>query len=174
MTRGHSDLRVDDFQVIIDSREEHPFELVVQVDGEPQQMRTVVAGLPTGDYSISGAEHLIAVERKSFEDLIGSLGAGRERFDREMQRILAYPSRCVIVEGHISQLELGQWRGNLKPASAIGSVLGFMDRGIPFIFAGDRRAAAIYCARFLYVAARRRFRELRAFQSSLKLVSGEP
>lgn len=175
MTRPHSDLRVSDFQVVIDNAEQLPWTLEVAetIDGVPTIMplRTVTASLETGDYSILGAENLIAVERKSLPDLIGVIGSGRKRFDKEIQRLLSHPARCVIVEAHISSLELGQWRGGVTIPAAIGSVMGWMEAGVPFIFAGDRRAAALYCARFLYVAARRRWRELSAFRDALKLVS---
>lgn len=176
MTRAHSDLRITDFVVAIDNAEQLPWTLEVaeKVDGHAvvTPLRTVSKSLETGDYSIVGAEDLIAVERKSFPDLIGCIGNGRKRFDKEIQRLLSHPSRCVIVEAHISQLELGQWRGEVTVAAAIGSVMGWIEKGVPFIFAGDRRAAALYCARFLYVAARRRFRELQAFQNSLKIAGG--
>lgn len=177
MTRAHSDLRPDDFIVAFAGNEQKPFtqeEMTIQTPDGPVPLRMRKMKLVTGDYSIVGAENLIAVERKETSDLINCIGNDRERFDREMQRILAYPSRVVIVEDHFSCLERAQWRSRLTSTQAIASVAGWMEKGVPFIFAGDRRAAALWCARFLYIAARRRFEQLRAFQSSLKLVSGEP
>ncbi len=53
----------------------------------PLVVPTIVAGLETGDYSIDGFESLITVERKSLSDLYGTLGYGRERFERELQRM---------------------------------------------------------------------------------------
>lgn len=177
MTRPHSDLRIDDFVVCVDQQEKLPWDLVVteKIGDEyvTTPLRTQRAYLETGDYTIKGAEDLIAVERKSFSDLIGCIGGGRKRFDKEIQRLLSHPARVVIVEAHISQLEMGQWQGDVSIPCAIGSVMGWIEKGVPFIFAGDRRAAALYCARFLYVAARRRFKELRAYMDCLKIAGGQ-
>ncbi len=173
MNRAHSELQVTDFQVVIDSREQTPFILEVALDDEIQPLRTVKGSLKTGDYSILGAEDIVTVERKSLDDLISCIGTGRDRFEAEMQRILAHPARCVIVEAPISCLQLGQWRSQVKPNAAIGSVMGWMEKGVPFIFANDRSSAALYCARFLYVAARRRWRELAAFRDTLKIAGGD-
>jgi len=41
----------------------------------------------TGDYSIVGQEHRIAIERKSVEDFLGSITAGNARFRREHERM---------------------------------------------------------------------------------------
>lgn len=173
MTRAHSELKVTDFQVVIDKDEKLPFVLEVALDDEILPLRTVRASLVTGDYSILGAEHLITVERKSLDDLISCIGHGHKRFDAEMQRILAHPARCVIVEAPISCLQLGGWRSQVTPNAAIGSVMGWIEKGVPFIFANDRSSAALYCARFLYVAARRRWRELSSFKDNLKLAGGD-
>ena len=82
--------------------------------------------LTTGDYSVKGLETIIAVERKSLPDLLGCIGQQRERFDREVQRLLAYPCRAVIIECSWADLEQGEWRSQVTPAAAIGSVLGWI------------------------------------------------
>ena len=69
-------------KIVIDTREQTPlkFRTSKNVEG------TVVKALNTGDYSIEGMEHLIAIERKSAADLYGSLGKGNARFQRELSR----------------------------------------------------------------------------------------
>jgi DNA excision repair protein ERCC-4 len=138
---------------VIDSREQQPLPLY--------PLKSIVGTLTTGDYSIVGLESVIAIERKSLVDLIGCIGQERERFEREIQRLLAYPTRAVVVEAAWSELELGNWRAKVTPQAASGSVLGWIAKGVPFIFAGTRDAAAKAVSRLLYIAARRRWREAR-------------
>lgn len=45
------------------------------------------ATLPTGDYSLKTYDKLITCERKSKADLFSSLSQGRERLEREFQRM---------------------------------------------------------------------------------------
>ena len=70
---------------IIDSREQKPLDL------EP--LTTITSTLVTGDYSVRGLEHVVAIERKSLDDLVGCVGRDRERFDREVQSF----ERCRAV-----------------------------------------------------------------------------
>jgi DNA excision repair protein ERCC-4 len=125
-------------------------------------LRTITGTLAEGDYSVVGLESLIAIERKSLPDLVSCCAVERERFERELQRLLAYPTRCVVVEARWSDLEAGDWRSKVTPQSVTGSVLAWIGMGVPFLFAGDRGAAQRATGRLLFVAARRRYRELRA------------
>jgi len=139
---------------IIDSREQ------LRLDLAPLQ--TEVGTMPEGDYTIKGLEHVVAIERKSLPDLIGCVGSGRDRFDREIQRLLGYATRAVVVEARWSDLEAGQWRGKITPNQAMGSVLGWIAQGVPFLFCGSHEAAGKAVARLLFLVARRRWREARS------------
>lgn len=139
---------------VIDTREQLPLDLT--------PLRTIVSTLPTGDYSISGLEDVVAVERKSLGDLLSCVGRERERFDREVQRLLAYPARAPVVEATWPEIERGDWRGNITPRQALGSVLGWMASGLPVAMVGDHTRAGRYVWQLLFTAARRRWREARA------------
>lgn len=156
MTRSAlpADLRPEHVTAIIDTREQCPLDLA--------PLRTRRGTLATGDYSISGLENVVAVERKSLSDLLGCIGQERERFDREVQRLLAYPVRALVVESTWSDIEAGGWRSKVTPAAALGSLLGWMAMGLPVVMAGDHDRAGRYVGRLLFLAARRRWRELRA------------
>lgn len=54
--------------------------------------------LSAGDYSIQGYEDQITFERKSVQDLVGTLIGGHERFLREMERMRAYKVRYILIE----------------------------------------------------------------------------
>lgn len=164
MTRSHQDLRPEDVTVICDTREQRPLAL---------SLRTVRGTLTTGDYSVVGLEHLITVERKSLDDLVGVIGVGRDRFEREVQRLLAFESKAVVVESSWASFERGGWRSRVTPAAAMGSVIGWEALGIPFHWSTTREDAAHYVSRFLFVAARRRFRELQSFYDNLKIAGGQ-
>lgn len=141
---------------IVDTREQAPLNLT--------PLAVEIGTLPTGDYSIRGMEHLVAIERKSLPDLLGCIGRDRDRFDREVQRLLAYPTRALVVEATWAQIEMGSWTNSrIKPAAAIGSLLGWIEMGLPVILAGDHERAGRYVARLLFTSARRRWRELRTF-----------
>ena len=75
-------------RIVIDSREQQPYEYD----------NSIVAALPSGDYSLEGYEHVIAIERKSKEDAYNSLGCDRERFKREIIRLSEYRFAAVIIE----------------------------------------------------------------------------
>jgi len=149
--RVRKELRPEEITAIVDSREQIPFNL--------SPLRSEVGSLPTADYSVRGLEHVVAIERKSLADLVACCGVERERFDREVLRLLAYPVRALIVEATWADLLAGDWRSKVKPASVIGSVLGWGALGLPLLLVGDHQRAGECCAKLLFIAARRRWRE---------------
>ena len=68
-----------------------------------------------------------------------------------------------IIESSWASIEQGEWRSQLKPQHVIGSLLGWMAAGIPTILAGDHERAGRFVSRIFFLAARRRWRELRCF-----------
>lgn len=154
-----ADLPADAVTAIIDTREQLPLDLAPLL---------VEAGtLATGDYSLKGLEHFVAIERKSAEDMLACIGRERERFDREVQRLLAYPVRAIVVEADWPFFEQGEWRGNITPNAAIGSLLGWIAAGVPIVMAIDHTRAGRFVSRLLYTAARRRWREARSLVAAV-------
>ena len=146
-------LKPEQVTAVIDTREQRPLDL--------SPLITVRGTLATGDYSVQGLEHVVTVERKSLSDLVACVGKERKRFEREVQRLLAYPVRAVVVEAGWPDLELGNWRSQVVPEAVVGSVLGWVARGLPVIMAGNRKRTGEYVARLLLIAARRRWCEAR-------------
>jgi DNA excision repair protein ERCC-4 len=153
--------RLDPSQVvcIIDSREQNALNL------EP--LTSVTSTLPTGDYSVRGLEHVVAIERKSLQDLVACVGTDRERFDREVQRLLAYPVRILVIESSWEAIESHepinpQWRGKVTREAVLGSLMGWQASGLSVHMAGDHQRSGRHVARLLYHVANRRYRELRA------------
>ena len=144
-------------RIVVDSREQSPFAFA----GYPVEL--TVGTLETGDYSIRGFERRVAVERKSLADLVGCLGADRERFQRELARLRGYDSAAVVVEDPADDLRGGRYRGKLDAGAAWQSVLAFSMRyRVPFIFGRDRADAEAIAFDFLRHFHRDRVRELAA------------
>lgn len=54
--------------------------------------------LDAGDYSVSCYENQITFERKSVQDLVGTLIGGHERFLRELERMKSYKEKYILIE----------------------------------------------------------------------------
>jgi DNA excision repair protein ERCC-4 len=139
---------------IIDTRENQPLDL--------NPLKTTVATLTTGDYSIRGLESVISIERKSLSDLLSCVGTDRQRFDREVMRLKAYPCRALVIEATWAELESGDWRSKVTPQAVVGSCLGWIGAGLPVALVGDHERAGRFVSRLLFISARRRWREARS------------
>lgn len=132
--------------IVIDTREQDTLVF--------QNLPAESGALDTGDYSIRGLEHLIAVERKNLDDLLGCIGRDRDRFKRELQRLRAYRFRMLVVECSAADLERGEWRSQLQPAHVLGSLAAWTAQyGLPIWLAGDHQAAGRFVERFLFQCA---------------------
>ncbi len=116
--------------VVIDTREQLPYRFP----------NAVTRTLKTGDYSLLGFEDRIAIERKSKSDAYRSLGKGRERFLREIQRLSKLDYAAIVIESDLSGFLQQPLFSHLSPNSAIGSLLSWSVRyHVHVFFAGDRR-----------------------------------
>lgn len=79
--------------IIFDSREQQSLDFT-----EFRGIDTIRQGLKTGDYSLQGYEDSICFERKSVQDLVGTLIGGHERFLREMDRMKTFQEKYILVE----------------------------------------------------------------------------
>lgn len=145
-------LELEDITAVIDTREQTPFNL--------HPLKSIKKKLETGDYSICGLESQVCLERKSLPDLLSSVGKNRPRFNDCIDRMLLYPSRCIVVESTWEYFMSGKWSwmSAVHKNSAIGSILGWIEMGIPIIFAGVPQDASLCAQRFLYLAAKRRMK----------------
>ena len=139
-------LRMESVIVQVDSREQEPFNL--------SPLKTETATLQTGDYRLLAAPDAVVVERKTISDLLGCIGHGRERFEKELGRLRAYPARVVVVEGSWHEL-ISNERSKLTPESITGTIAAWTARYCPFHFAGSRELAQNFAKRFLFSEARR-------------------
>src|SRR5881396_3642790 len=99
---GQPKIPVPAIQMLVDSNEHSPYDFrrLVRIAG------TVRQTLPAGDYAIAEAPGLFCVERKPVADLYASTSTSsdnRARFLRELERLLPFPNRFLVIEGRIDQ-----------------------------------------------------------------------
>lgn len=147
------------FEVLIDTREQLPFAFAglladAAQGGGPLEVRTRRWTLQQGDYSIGGFEGRVAVERKSLEDLYGTLGSGRQRFVAELERLSAPPMEfaAVVVEADFWEiLTAPPVYSKLPPKTVHRSVIAWQQRypSIHWWTLRNRRLAEITTFRIL-------------------------
>lgn len=125
------------FVIVVDTREQLPFPF-------PDGVETVRGTLRSGDYSVKGLEDKVAVERKSLTDLYGSVTRGRERFEREIQRLSELEYAMVVIEASwVDLIRNPPPRTEVKPRSVVATIIAWEHRyGVPFHAYGPRALGA--------------------------------
>lgn len=137
-------------RVIIDTREQTPWTF------EGQGIVTVRRKLDTGDYSIEGLEHSVAIERKSLDDWTGSCIHDRARFYKELERLRAFRFRAVVVEAGVREIMGGHYTGQAHPQAVLGFVAEVcVQQAVPVYLAGSRAEAQVFAGALLKMAAKK-------------------
>ena len=149
--------------IIVDSREQSPYHFTNISPWSIVPLSHVA--LATGDYSLIGYQSRITIERKSISDFLGSISAGRERFEREFERMSQMEFAAVVVEGELSDvLNHAKAKTRMNTDSILGTVRSWSIRyGVHFFFCMGRRHAEIETIHLLYQFWRneqKRFKEL--------------
>jgi len=151
-------------RVVIDTREQSPWAWPLS------DVVCRFAGLAAGDYAlesdvqyVKGRDTLavrFSVERKSLDDFLGTISTGWDRFQRELDRMAAFPARVVIVEGDFEQccfLDDGtppqHGHPMITPSFVCRRVAELSMMGVSVLFAGR----ADYAAALAYRIFLRRF-----------------
>lgn len=102
----------------IDTREQRPLEITAYP--------TERIGLPVGDYGIRNFSDWnnprFIVERKSVDDLVGSVTSGRARFLKEIEKLRQFEFRALLIEGTRLDVELGHFKSCTAPASVLATL----------------------------------------------------
>ena len=125
--------------ITIDTREQNPLD----IQAYPVERGT----LPVGDYGISGFSDWdnprFIVERKSLDDLVGSLTSGRDRFMRECEKLRQFTFAALLIEGFEGEAELGQYHSKAHPNSIMASLAALQVRAnIHVMWCRDHEGAA--------------------------------
>lgn len=117
------------FTIIIDTQERTRIHRGYTFDIIVPKPNTIIHSMKTGDYSLSGYEDRITIERKSKADLYGSIGMGRDRFEREMARMSSFEFAAVVIEAEWGDIiKNPPTRSGLKPVSVLATVIAWMQR----------------------------------------------
>lgn len=142
--------QANNLTIIIDTREKHPYcfasffpcnEKDGKYNGKYNEVRKA---LKTGDYSVVGYEDVIAVERKTLDDLSHSLmsSQSKSRFHAELERLSEMQYVVLLIEGSIEDVLSHNYAGSTPGSKMFEEVVGVMaEYGIPVVFAGDRQCA---------------------------------
>jgi DNA excision repair protein ERCC-4 len=177
------------FTVLIDQREQAPFGFTniasdAASGAHPLSIPTRSELLATGDYTIEGYADRLTVERKSVADFVGTLTAGRERFENELERAAGMQAAFVVCEGewsdvldHVNNREalkmVGGFGGGTKPTgrainpkTLTNSVIAWQLRypSIHWWFCSGRRMAEVITYRLLERFWNERMKELKEQQ----------
>jgi ERCC4-type nuclease len=143
--------------VLIDRQEKAPYAFTgIHADADkgyaPLLVRTKSVSLQSGDYSLEGYESKITVERKSLEDLFGTLGQRRERFSRLLERMARMDHAAVVIEATLGTIvQNPPAHSELSPKSVVRSMLAWRQRypTIDWWTCDNRRLAEVITFRIL-------------------------
>lgn len=98
-----------------DSREQNPWMFPVETKESQKSKASMiigseVVGLNAADYTIKGFEDIIRIERKNgFGELFGNYSpkANRERFEREMDKLIDIKHKYILIETALNKDTLG-------------------------------------------------------------------
>ena len=156
-------LKPEMVRILVDSREQLPFDL--------RPMPTESTALPSGDYTLKAAPDYCVIERKTGPDLLACIGRGRPRFERELQRLRAFPRRMILVECRYVDL-LNDTRTQINHASIAGTLAAWTGRFAPFMFCENRVDAEDFAQRFLMAGAREIWEQAESFRRGIEHDAG--
>lgn len=133
------------FTILCDSREQLPYAFRAF-----PEVTTKKATLKTGDYSLENYESEITIERKNPADFLGSITRGRDRFEREIQRMVEIPCRGVVIECELQNLlNLAMSNTMININSIIGTLASWNQKyNITFWMLPNRQFAESFVYRY--------------------------
>jgi ERCC4-type nuclease len=133
----------DGMIIVIDTRESDP---LFHYGGRLKKGIPVIRKkLEYGDYALQGFTDGFVVERKKHGDLYGSLGKGRERFYRELDRMSTAERPYIMVEGTESDILQSFKYSRMHPNVIRQSIASIeMTRGIPFYYSGNSKQSELW------------------------------
>ncbi|MCX7049970.1 MAG: ERCC4 domain-containing protein [Candidatus Sumerlaeota bacterium] len=125
--------------ILIDTREQTP----LRFERFPSERAT----LAVGDYGLRGFSDwenpAFILERKSLEDLAGSLGRERPRFLREIEKMRAFRFHGLVIEATPDAVEMKLYRADVAPSAIMGTLDALAVRaGLHVFWCGDPAGAA--------------------------------
>ena len=127
--------------MLVDTHEHLPYEFqgLVRIAG------TIRQALPAGDYAIAEAPEIFCVERRRVEEfntIFSNPSDNRPRFLQELEPLLAFPHRFLVIEGTIQFSKAGERLGQYHK----NGMMDFLDSltarfGIKIVYSDGREEA---------------------------------
>lgn len=135
---------IDELEILVDAHERYPYRFA------GQQARVVKRGLNCGDYAVAVDDRVVcAVERKSIEDLVGSLTSGRLRY--AVAELAALPRAAVVVEAGYSRVFAVKYMRGATIADGLAE-LQIRWPNVPIVHCETRKLAEEWTYRYLAAA----------------------
>jgi ERCC4-type nuclease len=91
--------------------------------------------LAEADYTTELLLDVARIERKSPGDFASTITWERDRFDRELARLLPFRWKCIVVESDFDEVFVGR---RLHPHAVLGAMASLLARwDVPVLFAGS-------------------------------------
>ena len=127
--------------MLVDTHEHLPYEFqgLVRIAG------TIRRALPAGDYAIAEAPEIFCVERRRVEEfntIFSNPSDNRPRFLQELEPLLAFPHRFLVIEGTIQYSKAGGRLGQYHKNGMMDFLDGLTARfGIKIVYSDGREEA---------------------------------
>jgi ERCC4-type nuclease len=146
--RGGTQLRTPRPVIVVDTREQNPFEFSrfgSWFDGVERK------ALALGDYSIVGLENLCVVERKELSDLVQSFTVERAIFVRRLRLMAEYRHRLLVISAALSQVKSRYDHSPADPNRITQSLVALLaGLGVPFLCTESHQLGEEMVASYLY------------------------
>lgn len=133
----------DGMIIVIDTRESDP--LFHKGGKLKKDIPIVRSKLEYGDYSLLGFENGIVFERKKIGDLFGCLGKDRERFTKELEKLVEVERKYIVVEEKEEDIVQSYKYSQMHPNAVRQSIASIeMRYGIPFYYSRNRKQSELW------------------------------
>lgn len=146
--RGGTQLKTPRPVVVVDTREQNPFDFSRFQGWFSGVERRALA---LGDYSISGLEDICVVERKNLSDLVCSFTRERTVFVRRLRQMAEYPHRLLVVTAALSQVKSRYPHSSVNPNQITQSLIAVLaGLRVPFVCTETHEMGEEVLASYLY------------------------
>lgn len=145
---------MSDVRVTADRRDEQPLKL--------SPLRVSSGDLHAGHYVLTDWPEVVCVRRLSLTDLSMAVGTDRATFQEELDQMRICQLPLLVIEGSLGDIVNGEWPGRVGSQQIISSLLAWQRDGVPFHLWGDAMGASALTRQFLFITARKLYRQSRA------------
>ena len=146
--RGGTQLKAPRAVVLVDTREQNPFNFARFAGWFTAVEHRVLA---LGDYTVGGLEDVCVVERKDLGDLVHSFTTERSAFVERLRRMSSYPHRLLVITAALSQVKSPYPHSSVNPNRIMQSLIAALaGLSVPFLTTETHELGEEIVASYLY------------------------